>query len=103
MRRKIGRRVILLLVAALFSGYYIIPSLGVAGTLPSPLPGLLPRAERVNLGLDLQGGMHLVLEVQVEKAVESTVDHLLAEARRLLEKENIGVPASPAWVRRRSC
>jgi preprotein translocase subunit SecD len=91
VRRKIGRRVALLLVATLFAGYYIIPSLGLAGTLPSPLPGFLPRAERMNLGLDLQGGMHLVLEVQVEKAVENTTDRLMAEARRILEKQNIGV------------
>jgi len=91
VRRKIARRVVLLLVATLFTGYYIIPSLGLAGTLPSPLPGFLPRVERMNLGLDLQGGMHLVLEVQVEKAVENTTDHLKAEARRILEKENIGI------------
>jgi preprotein translocase subunit SecD len=45
----------------------------------------------VNLGLDLQGGMHLVLEVQAEKAVESTVERLLEEARRLLDKEQIAV------------
>jgi preprotein translocase subunit SecD len=45
----------------------------------------------VNLGLDLQGGMHLVLEVQDEKAVESTTERLLEEARRLLDKEKIGV------------
>ena len=28
-----------------------------------------PLEERIALGLDLQGGMHLVLEVQAEKAV----------------------------------
>jgi preprotein translocase subunit SecD len=91
MRRKIGRRLILLLVAILFSAYYILPTLGVTASLPSPLPGFLPRAEHINLGLDLQGGMYLVLEVQVEKAVENTVDRLAAQARRLLDKENVAI------------
>ena len=29
-----------------------------------------PLEEKISLGLDLQGGMHLVLEVETEKAVE---------------------------------
>jgi preprotein translocase subunit SecD len=45
----------------------------------------------MNLGLDLQGGMHLVLEVQAEKAVENSTDRLMEEARRILDKEKIAV------------
>jgi preprotein translocase subunit SecD len=52
---------------------------------------MLPRAEKVNLGLDLQGGMHLVLEVQAEKAVENTTERLREEIKRLLDKEKIEV------------
>ena len=33
----------------------------------------------IHLGLDLQGGMHLVLGVEAEKAVESSVDSLSDE------------------------
>lgn len=91
MRKRIRGRVILLLVATLFTGYYIVPSVAPVGSLPSFLPGILPRAERINLGLDLQGGMHLVLEVQAEKAVENATDRLVEEARRLLDKEKIGI------------
>jgi len=91
VRKKIGGRVILLLIATLFTGYYLIPSVGLMGSLPSLFPGFLPRAERMNLGLDLQGGMHLVLEVQAEKAVENATDRLMEEARRILDKEKIGV------------
>jgi preprotein translocase subunit SecD len=86
VRKKIGGRVILLLIATLFTGYYLIPSVGLMGSLPSLFPGFLPRAERMNLGLDLQGGMHLVLEVQAEKAVENSTDRLMEEARRILDK-----------------
>ncbi|MBP1779641.1 MAG: preprotein translocase subunit SecD [candidate division NC10 bacterium] len=91
MRRKIGPRAIVLLVATLCTGYYLIPSLGLTAGLPSLLPGFLPRADQINPGLDLQGGMHLVLEVQVEKAVEAATDRLMADARRILENEHIAV------------
>jgi len=91
VRKRIRGRVILLAIATLVTGYYILPSVAPVGSLPSLFPGILPRAERVNLGLDLQGGMHLVLEVQAEKAVEGSIERLLEEARRLLDKEKIGV------------
>jgi preprotein translocase subunit SecD len=48
-----------------------------------------PLGQRMNLGLDLQGGMHLVLEVEAEKAVESTTDRLLSEVSEGLAKLNI--------------
>lgn len=91
MRKQIRGRVILLVVATLLTGYYIVPSVAPVSSLPSLFPGILPRAERVNLGLDLQGGMHLVLEVQAEKAVENATERLMEEARRILEKEKIGI------------
>jgi preprotein translocase subunit SecD len=83
--------VILLTAVTLLTGYYLLPSIGLVDTLPSLFPGLLPRVERMNLGLDLQGGMHLVLEVQAEKAVENVVERQMEEARRLLDKEKIGI------------
>jgi preprotein translocase subunit SecD len=45
-----------------------------------------PLEQRINLGLDLQGGMHLVLEVEAEKAVDSTTDRLVAEVSEGLAK-----------------
>jgi preprotein translocase subunit SecD len=91
VRKRIRGRVILLLALTLLTGYYIVPSLGPAESLPSLFPGILPRAERMNLGLDLQGGMHLVLEVQAEKAVENTTERLREEVKRLLDKEKVGI------------
>jgi preprotein translocase subunit SecD len=48
-----------------------------------------PLGQRINLGLDLQGGMHLVLEVEAEKAVDSTTDRLVVEVSEGLAKLNI--------------
>jgi len=91
VRKRIRGRVILLVFLTLLTGYYITPSVAPVESLPSLFPGVLPRAERMNLGLDLQGGMHLVLEVQADKAVESSVERLMEEVRRLLDKEQIGI------------
>ncbi len=91
MRKRIRGRLILLVVATMLTGYYIVPSIFPTESLPSLFPGILPRAEKVNLGLDLQGGMHLVLEVQAEKAVENATERLREEIKRLLDKEKIDV------------
>ena len=91
MKKTVRWKVFSLLLVTVIAGYYLFPTLSGRSSLPSLLPPLLPRAERLNLGLDLQGGMHLVLEVVTEKAVENTVDRLITELRRETEKEKITV------------
>lgn len=66
-------------VVLVVSILYIIPTLK---------PGVWPY-KRINLGLDLQGGMHLVLEVQTEKAVESTLERIRNDLRDLFREEKI--------------
>ncbi|MCD4786799.1 MAG: protein translocase subunit SecD, partial [Desulfobacterales bacterium] len=56
--------------------------------LPTINQGWWPH-KKINLGLDLQGGMHLVLEVDTDKSVESTIERMTYELRSLLKKENI--------------
>jgi preprotein translocase subunit SecD len=41
------------------------------------------------LGLDLQGGMHLILEVQNIKAVEAEVERTIQEIKKQLRKEGV--------------
>jgi preprotein translocase subunit SecD len=54
-------------------------------------------AQKINLGLDLQGGMHIVLQVDVEKAIRDELGRIgqssLAEA---LKEKNI--PLQKTWV-----
>ncbi|MCP3872214.1 MAG: protein translocase subunit SecD [Desulfobacteraceae bacterium] len=45
--------------------------------------------KKINLGLDLQGGMHLVLEVQNIKAVETEVERTIQEIKKQLRKEGV--------------
>jgi preprotein translocase subunit SecD len=53
----------------------------------------------IALGLDLQGGIHLVLEVQTEKAVENHVDALIESLRREAREKEI---ATRDWKREAS-
>ncbi|MCL2669439.1 MAG: protein translocase subunit SecD, partial [Syntrophaceae bacterium] len=45
--------------------------------------------ERIHLGLDLQGGMHLVLEVETIKAVETTLDRTIGDLKEALIDKRI--------------
>ncbi|MBI3025816.1 MAG: protein translocase subunit SecD [Candidatus Tectomicrobia bacterium] len=54
---------------------------------------LYPPKDRLNLGLDLQGGIHLVLEVQAEKAVDAKVDRYFSEIRSRLGQDDIRTQA----------
>ncbi|MEZ4273460.1 MAG: protein translocase subunit SecD [Myxococcota bacterium] len=50
------------------------------------LPPYMP-CKKVNLGLDLQGGVHLVMGVKVEKAIEHRLDSLIDSVRESLKKK----------------
>ncbi|MCK5162333.1 MAG: protein translocase subunit SecD [Desulfobacula sp.] len=45
--------------------------------------------KKINLGLDLQGGMHLVLEVQNIKAVEAEIERTIQEIKKQLRKDGV--------------
>jgi len=56
--------------------------------LPTFKPDLWPH-KKINLGLDLQGGMHLALEVDTAKAVEGQLERITQEIRDELRKEHL--------------
>ena len=71
--------------------------LGLAFTMPNflsketaeGLPDWLPH-KQVNLGLDLQGGSHLLLEVEAEVVVKERLDTLVDSVRPALRGKRIG-------------
>jgi preprotein translocase subunit SecD len=71
MRRGVGVRLALFIVATLVALVYLTPTF--VRNLPSWWSSILP-TDRIHLGLDLQGGSHLVLEVKVDKAIENNVE-----------------------------
>ncbi|HIK57916.1 MAG TPA: protein translocase subunit SecD [Nitrospinaceae bacterium] len=50
-----------------------------------------PLKEKISLGLDLQGGMHLLLEVKVEKAVEASLERLADDIKRDISDDDLEV------------
>ena len=95
MRRHLWLRIGIVLAVILGSLIYLYPPPGVRERLYGPAAaqvkpkGLLPAT--LNLGLDLQGGIHLVLGVDVDKALENQVDRVASEMKASLEKKGIGV------------
>jgi len=65
---------------------YLTPS--ISKTLPAWWSNILPE-EKIHLGLDLKGGMHLVLEVQAQKAVESNLERMVEDIKYSLRKAKI--------------
>ncbi len=77
--KNLSWRLVLIAAVIVVAIIYVIPTFK---------PGIWPH-KKINLGLDLQGGMHLVLAVDVEKAVENTVERIEQELREQLRKERI--------------
>jgi len=79
-------RITLIAVFIIASCVYLVP------TLVSPLPtwwsGLLPK-DKIHLGLDLQGGTHLVMEVETQKAVEGSLDLIATDLEDSLTQQQV--------------
>ncbi len=86
MLKNLRWRGVVVLVLIILAFLYLTPTL--SGTLPRWWSGIFPQ-EKIHLGLDLQGGMHLILGVEVDKAVENTLDMDLEGLRKELRERNI--------------
>jgi preprotein translocase subunit SecD len=85
MQRAVAIRGALFIAALVTAVIYLTPTF--LGT-PSWWPDFIPQ-ERIRLGLDLQGGTHLVLEVNVDKAVENALDRVRGELVNLLRERGV--------------
>ena len=87
--KKVRARLILLITVTLLSIILSIPSFpSFYESLPSWAKSIL--SERgLSLGLDLQGGIHLVLEVEEDRAVEIAVDRSKKAMEELLADNKI--------------
>ncbi len=82
--RSILWRALLLGGFTLFALVLFLPSTPVAKYLPGFWANNIPK---INLGLDLQGGMHLVLDVDQEKAVENYTQRIAGNIENLLDEK----------------
>ena len=86
MSKGFGWRVSLIVLFLLLSFIYITPTLVTA--LPTWWKGVLP-TDKIHLGLDLQGGTHLVMEVDTVKAVEGALDIIATDLEDTLTAQNL--------------
>jgi preprotein translocase subunit SecD len=100
MRKNLNTKIIVILAALAVCVFGItgIPH----GVSPKALKDAL--VGRINLGLDLRGGTHLVLQVHVEEAVAATVESDAARIQSQLQQAGIAVgsvmpdPAHPQAI-----
>ena len=89
--KKLRGRLFLLFVVTVVSVILALPSFpGLFQSLPDGVKRILSH-RGLSLGLDLQGGIHLVLEVEEERAVEIAVDRIRKAAEDLLKDKAIMV------------
>ena len=62
---------------------FMLPNFFSRDTLNSNYPSWLP-VEQVSLGLDLQGGSHLLLQVELDDLVSEKMQRLVNQVRREL-------------------
>jgi preprotein translocase subunit SecD len=88
MVKSLRWKAILYGAIAVFAILLLVPT--VISQLPSWWSKVLP-SEKVHLGLDLQGGMYLLLTVEGDKAVESYVEQIKNNLRDDLKDQGIPV------------
>jgi len=75
---KLNYRIVIFALALLFGILFSMPSLLGTST-----------GKKVTLGLDLQGGLHMLLGVKTQEAVKSHVKSIAASIKRFAEKNDI--------------
>ena len=85
MKKKLNGRIVLIIAVLLvfIYGIFGIPS-GISG--PSLVSSI---TKRIHLGLDLQGGAHIILQVQVQEAVSAETDDTAGQIQQALKAGNI--------------
>ena len=79
-------RITLIFAFIIASFVYLTPTL--VTQLPAWWSGLLPK-DKIHLGLDLQGGTHLVMEVETQKAVEGSLDLIATDLEDILNADKL--------------
>ena len=82
-------KVALILITVISGLAFSLPNLIPEKTLKESMPSWLPSSQLV-LGLDLQGGAHILLQVEEEGVIKERLDVLRGDIRSLLREDKIG-------------
>jgi preprotein translocase subunit SecD len=89
--KRVGGRLALLGMILVLSVVFFLPSYPTLyQAVPDWMKKVLPN-KGITLGLDLQGGIHLVLEVEEDRAVEIAVDRAVTAIQDLLADKKLQV------------
>ncbi len=88
MKKTLKWRVTLLAVATLLAVLFFLPTLPLFDSFPSFWKRIFP-SKAITLGLDLQGGIHLVLAVNGDKAVEGFVQRAADDIAAVMPQKGI--------------
>ncbi len=78
MRMKLNYRIVIFALAIVFGVFFSAPSLFQ-----------MQDGKKVTLGLDLQGGLHMLLGVKTEEAVKSRIKSIAASVKHFSERKDI--------------
>jgi len=93
MNKSLRWKIMLLCFVTIFSAISIVPSF--SDNVPSWWKKYLA-PQGLKLGLDLQGGMHLVLKVDLKKAIENSLDFAAQDLKDALQEKQISVVKTKA-------
>ena len=88
MKKNVLWRFALIGLTILLAMVYLLPDTPVFKSMPQWWQDTMP-SRGITLGLDLQGGLHLVFEVDGERAVEIAAERLAASLQRAAEDKGL--------------
>ncbi|MDD5642996.1 MAG: protein translocase subunit SecDF, partial [Syntrophales bacterium] len=87
MLRAVRLKFLFLFLLTIVAILFVLPSFPVG--LPAWWQQHVSRG--LNLGLDLKGGMHLVLEVDMDSAIANSLNRTIPELKEIAEKRGLAV------------
>lgn len=93
MKKRVLWRFSIIGLTVVLSVIFFLPNLPLFGYMPDWWKKNMPN-KGITLGLDLQGGVHLVFEVEGDRAVEITTERLAQSVRDSLGKKKITAEVS---------
>ncbi len=88
MKHRLGLRLATIAATVVVSLILFLPSTPLFQQMPGWWQRYLP-SKGVGLGLDLLGGMHVVLEVETEKAIDGMIDRTMATLPSVLTRQSV--------------
>jgi preprotein translocase subunit SecD len=78
----------ILIISIVTAAIYLLPATPAYKYMPNIYKDNMPN-KGLTLGLDLQGGLHLIFEVQSDKAVATTFNRMAVSLKDIITKKNI--------------